>query len=124
MAPVIHPSHPRSWDPFMSATAEVRLLQHSDRKVMRSKTTALLVDWICRGDLGIPSYGLLRKRPLFLLERRGFKPYFFGKDYIDEACNSAKSLKKINPSIKISLACNQNPEYKDKYLLRENSSSR
>ncbi|MGB3511150.1 MAG: hypothetical protein WBA93_18330 [Microcoleaceae cyanobacterium] len=36
-----------------------------------------------------------------------------GKDYIDEACDSAKSLKKINPCIKISLACNQDPEDKD-----------
>ena len=26
-----------------------------------------------------------------------------GKKYIDEACDSARSLKKINPSIKISL---------------------
>ncbi|NET46838.1 hypothetical protein [Okeania sp. SIO2B3] len=36
-----------------------------------------------------------------------------GKKYVDEACDSAKSLKKINPSIKISLACNQDPEDKD-----------
>ncbi|MGD1702226.1 hypothetical protein, partial [Dapis sp. BLCC M229] len=28
------------------------------------QTTAFLVDWIWRGDLAIPSYGLLRKRPL------------------------------------------------------------
>ncbi|MGD1809229.1 hypothetical protein ACP6PL_27865 [Dapis sp. BLCC M126] len=36
-----------------------------------------------------------------------------GKKYIDEACDSARSLKKINPSIKISLACNQDPDDKD-----------
>uniref|UniRef100_UPI0025CC3694 hypothetical protein n=1 Tax=Okeania sp. SIO2F4 TaxID=2607790 RepID=UPI0025CC3694 len=37
------------------------------------QTTAVLVDWICRGDLGIP-------RPLFSPRRvRGFKPLFFGK---------------------------------------------
>ncbi|MGF1481790.1 MAG: hypothetical protein ACFB4I_20295 [Cyanophyceae cyanobacterium] len=33
-----------------------------------------------------------------------------GEKYIKEACYSAKSLKKINPSIKISLACNQEPQ--------------
>ena len=33
-----------------------------------------------------------------------------GKKYIDEACYSARSLKKINSSIKISLACNQAPQ--------------
>lgn len=33
-----------------------------------------------------------------------------GQKYIDEACNSAKSLKKINPSIKISLACDRSPQ--------------
>ncbi|MFM2060934.1 MAG: hypothetical protein RLZZ507_604 [Cyanobacteriota bacterium] len=36
-----------------------------------------------------------------------------GKKYVDEACNSARSLKKINPNIKISLACNQEPQYPD-----------
>lgn len=33
-----------------------------------------------------------------------------GKKYIDESCYSARSFKKINPSIKISLACNQVPK--------------
>ncbi len=36
-----------------------------------------------------------------------------GQKYINEACNSAKSLKKINPSINISLVCNKTPEEKD-----------
>jgi len=36
------PSHPSDCEQFMS----------------RSETTAVLVDWICRGDLGIPSFGL------------------------------------------------------------------
>ena len=33
-----------------------------------------------------------------------------GQKYIDEACNSARSLKKINSSLKISIACNHQPE--------------
>lgn len=36
-----------------------------------------------------------------------------GKKYVDEACNSARSLKRINPSLKISLACNQDPQSPD-----------
>lgn len=33
-----------------------------------------------------------------------------GQKYVNEACNSAKSLKKINPSISISIACDRTPE--------------
>ncbi len=33
-----------------------------------------------------------------------------GKKYVDEACRSAQSLKTLNASLKISIACNQNPE--------------
>lgn len=36
-----------------------------------------------------------------------------GQKYIDEACNSAKSLKKINSLLKISIACNQKPKEAD-----------
>ncbi len=36
-----------------------------------------------------------------------------GQKYIDEACKSASSLKKINPLLKISIACNQNLEKLD-----------
>lgn len=36
-----------------------------------------------------------------------------GQKYIDEACQSAKSLKKINPSLNISIVCNQKPDVKD-----------
>ena len=32
-----------------------------------------------------------------------------GKKYVEEACVSAKSLKKLNPDIKIAIACNQEP---------------
>lgn len=32
-----------------------------------------------------------------------------GKKYVDEACASAQSLKKLNPEIKIAIACNQQP---------------
>ncbi|NEQ74622.1 MAG: hypothetical protein F6K23_17185 [Okeania sp. SIO2C9] len=36
-----------------------------------------------------------------------------GKKYVDEACTSAQSLKKINPYLKISIACNQQPKTPD-----------
>ncbi len=40
-------------------------------------------------DLVIPSYGMLRKQPLFSLEIEGFKPYFFGNNFV---YNSEKNV--------------------------------
>lgn len=36
-----------------------------------------------------------------------------GKKYVDEACYSASSLKKINSNIKIAIACNEEPKNKN-----------
>lgn len=36
-----------------------------------------------------------------------------GKKYVDEACYSAQSLKKINPSFNISIACNLEPKQRE-----------
>jgi hypothetical protein len=51
-----------------------------------------------------------------------------GQKYVDEACNSATSLKKINSSIKIAIACNQKPEKLDLFdqiiLVNETVNSR
>ena len=44
------------------------------------------------------------------LENYGVFYVAAGQKYIDEACNSARSLRKINSSLKISIACNQKPE--------------
>lgn len=44
------------------------------------------------------------------LENYGVFYVAAGQKYIDEACNSARSLRKINSSLRISIACNQKPE--------------
>lgn len=49
------------------------------------------------------------------MERQNYGVFYVaaGQKYIDEACNSARSLRKINSSLKISIASNQKPEEVD-----------
>ncbi|UZO77690.1 hypothetical protein M8120_07100 [Microcystis aeruginosa str. Chao 1910] len=49
------------------------------------------------------------------MERQNYGVFYVaaGQKYIDEACNSARSLRKINSSLKISIASNQKPKEVD-----------